>query len=257
MAAFVDGDVNMIHRPEKVDLGPLVGKRRGFRTKERVPYSGGLSGMEMYDTEHEEPQQHPVVIVSPASPAPEIPPAKITRIQCPATPNDRPPDPPEQEPELPMLPCEDRMPPKMRKKWIHRELEALRESSARCLDSPPVGLGIRVEMDVDGACCFVLSTTLLTSIYRFHFYATTACTVGSDTGSVHYDFSFLFLCPVISHITNNTRNATQRAHAFVHIVVSADADTTNRRGRGRHIFSSNSPVTVTSSTNGGRLADGA
>ena len=43
MAAFVNGDMNIIHHPEKVDLGPLVGKRRGFRTKERVPYSGGPS----------------------------------------------------------------------------------------------------------------------------------------------------------------------------------------------------------------------
>ena len=239
----------MIHHPEKVDLGPLVGKRRGFRTKERVPYSGGLSGMEMYDAVHEEPQQHPVVIVSPASPAPDIPPPKITRMPCPATPNDRPPDPPEEEPEPPMLPCEDRMPPKMRKKWIHRELEALRESSARCLSSPSVGLGIKVDMDVDGTCHFVSSITLLISVYRFHFYATTARTAGSDTGSIHHHLSFVFLCPIITYITHNTWNAIQHAHISAHIVVSADADTTNSRGRGRLVFGSNSPIAVTSTTN--------
>lgn len=113
MAASVDGEVNMVHRPEKVDSGPLVGKRGRFGTKERVPY---------YDAEHEEPQQHPIVIVSPASPAPEIPLPKTTKMQCPGMPNDRLLDPPEQEPELPMLPCKDQMP---REKWIHRELEAV------------------------------------------------------------------------------------------------------------------------------------
>ena len=44
MAAFVDGEI-----AESVDLGPLVGARRGFRTKERVPFSGGLKGVEMCD----------------------------------------------------------------------------------------------------------------------------------------------------------------------------------------------------------------
>ncbi|KAF5367560.1 hypothetical protein D9758_003644 [Tetrapyrgos nigripes] len=40
------------HRP--IDLGPLVGTSRGFKTRERVPGSGGLSGVEM-DTSS---QQH-------------------------------------------------------------------------------------------------------------------------------------------------------------------------------------------------------
>ncbi|TCD62745.1 hypothetical protein EIP91_006443 [Steccherinum ochraceum] len=31
----------------RVDLGPLVGKERGFRTREKVPMSGGMSGVEM------------------------------------------------------------------------------------------------------------------------------------------------------------------------------------------------------------------
>ncbi len=30
-----------------VNLGPLVGIERGFRTRERVPFSGGMSGVEM------------------------------------------------------------------------------------------------------------------------------------------------------------------------------------------------------------------
>lgn len=31
----------------KVDLGPLLGGQRGFKTRERVPMSGGMSGVEM------------------------------------------------------------------------------------------------------------------------------------------------------------------------------------------------------------------
>lgn len=31
----------------QVDLGPLVGRQRGFRTKERNPMSGGMGGVEM------------------------------------------------------------------------------------------------------------------------------------------------------------------------------------------------------------------
>ncbi|KDR68991.1 hypothetical protein GALMADRAFT_932246 [Galerina marginata CBS 339.88] len=31
----------------EVDLGPLVGRKRGFKTRERIPFSGGMGGMEM------------------------------------------------------------------------------------------------------------------------------------------------------------------------------------------------------------------
>ena len=61
MAAFVDGhDLGSLLRrkdqPNEVDseddtakigIGPLVGRKRRFRTKERVPFSGGLGGMQM------------------------------------------------------------------------------------------------------------------------------------------------------------------------------------------------------------------
>ena len=66
MAAFVDGQEHFIHlvqqneeehqtyamsgrirKGKDIDLGPLVGRTRGFRTKERVPMCGGLGGMEM------------------------------------------------------------------------------------------------------------------------------------------------------------------------------------------------------------------
>lgn len=43
-----------MRKGKDIDLGPLVGSTRGFRTKERVPMSGGLGGMEM-DNEEEVP----------------------------------------------------------------------------------------------------------------------------------------------------------------------------------------------------------
>ncbi|KAJ3749011.1 Le.MFB1 [Lentinula detonsa] len=42
-----------------VDLGPLIGVRRGFRTREKVPGSGGLSGVEM-DENHVDRADSPV-----------------------------------------------------------------------------------------------------------------------------------------------------------------------------------------------------
>ncbi|KAF8879750.1 hypothetical protein CPB84DRAFT_1852004 [Gymnopilus junonius] len=32
----------------EVDLGPLVGRKRGFKTRERIPNSGRIGGMEMW-----------------------------------------------------------------------------------------------------------------------------------------------------------------------------------------------------------------
>lgn len=65
MAAFVDGhdlgpllrrkdqpnDLDNEDDAAKIDIGPLIGRKRGFRTKERVPDSGGLGGMQMVDEE--------------------------------------------------------------------------------------------------------------------------------------------------------------------------------------------------------------
>ncbi|KAJ3505400.1 hypothetical protein NLJ89_g7437 [Agrocybe chaxingu] len=59
MAAFVDGQSRLLtprnhhgmtsddEREKGVDLGPLVGRKRGFKTRERIPFSGGMGGMEM------------------------------------------------------------------------------------------------------------------------------------------------------------------------------------------------------------------
>ncbi|KAF8637223.1 hypothetical protein AX17_002974 [Amanita inopinata Kibby_2008] len=231
MAAFVDSEATHA-AGKRVDLGPLVGARRGFRTRERVPHSGGLGGVEMCDENRvdgarkdESRTAHghldvPNLIVSPASPSrsslkglkdkgktsgtsvlstlnghdangeprllhipitfhrswladPQIAsrqrPSLIqtSRLTSPIIPHDpRPPDPDFGETVNRVnhiSDCEDKMPPKMRKKWIHRESEALRESSARCSESPSssvvslgglvneggAGLGIRMESGVD------------------------------------------------------------------------------------------------------------
>ena len=48
MAAFVDGvPTGSGQQEQNVDLGPLVGRKRGFKTKERIPFSGGMVGMVM------------------------------------------------------------------------------------------------------------------------------------------------------------------------------------------------------------------
>ena len=68
MAAFVDGE--MVEDP--VDLGPLVGVERGFMTKEKVPWSGGMSGVEMVTTPTTDSPVHelPVLTLSPATASP-------------------------------------------------------------------------------------------------------------------------------------------------------------------------------------------
>jgi len=51
MEAFVDWELPPKPPNTHVDLGPLVGHRRGFRTREKVPFSGGLTGVEMVTME--------------------------------------------------------------------------------------------------------------------------------------------------------------------------------------------------------------
>lgn len=51
MEAFVDCELPPMPSNAHIDLGPLVGHRRGFRTREKVPFSGGLTGVEMVTPE--------------------------------------------------------------------------------------------------------------------------------------------------------------------------------------------------------------
>ena len=58
MAAFVDGVPTRSGQQEQhVDLGPLVGRKRGFKTKERIPFSGGMVGMVMCSDDEASPRQ--------------------------------------------------------------------------------------------------------------------------------------------------------------------------------------------------------
>ena len=50
MAAFVDGETKSGTEGHHPDLGPLVGVERGFMTREKVPWSGGMGGVEMVTT---------------------------------------------------------------------------------------------------------------------------------------------------------------------------------------------------------------
>ena len=85
MADFVDNEVPST--PERVDLGPLVGRRRGFRTRERIPFSGGMGGVEMVsETEDEEQEESPgslpSFVLSPASPSPKKGKGKATSLDA-------------------------------------------------------------------------------------------------------------------------------------------------------------------------------
>ena len=58
MAAFVDGvSTGSDQQDQHVDLGPLVGRKRGFKTKERIPFSGGMVGMVMCRDNEASPRQ--------------------------------------------------------------------------------------------------------------------------------------------------------------------------------------------------------
>ena len=202
MAAFVDGVPTGSGQPEQhVDLGPLVGRKRGFKTRERIPFSGGMAGMVMC-RDNETPPRQPLS-VSPTSPIPiersvkgkeraidvdgDVEMADMRgKSVCEAksmlsclffffalifssdsqaaasiphkslrpsshSPNSlksrptldlRPPDPcsPYQHVSFDHPDNEDSMPPKMRKRWMHRELESLRELNGNTSPSSSQGI---------------------------------------------------------------------------------------------------------------------
>ncbi|KAG5349945.1 hypothetical protein C0989_001160 [Termitomyces sp. Mn162] len=120
-----------IHHRRDVDLGPLVGSKRGFRTRERVPGSGGLGGVEICDDTPEEDDRGEG-------------PSRITLDVIGKTRGARGGawDPYGYESErwhgherghqhqrgTRLRTPEEKMPPKMRKRWMRREGEALRRA---------------------------------------------------------------------------------------------------------------------------------
>jgi hypothetical protein len=187
MAEFVDGrlptsSAPLSQRPDalnggdkrapRIDLGPLIGAQRGFRTREKSPLNGGMNGVEMISALSAKPgatldASHPLSKGHrPSSPshikkkAPVVQATSVT-----PSPNDRleekgtqnvtntlttpdlrpssrehefrdtvgmpmyrsPPSPSDSDP--PHSEDEEQMPPKMRKRWIHRSTDGLRSTS--------------------------------------------------------------------------------------------------------------------------------
>ena len=156
-------------RPPRIDLGPLIGAQRGFRTCEKSPLNGGMNGVEMIsalsvkpaaslDASHSlskgrppSPPSHikekaPVVQATSATPSPnDQPEGKGTQegTNTRATPElgsssrehelrdtaiYRSPSVSDSDPQ-PHSEDEEQMPPKMRKRWIHRSMDGLRSAS--------------------------------------------------------------------------------------------------------------------------------
>ena len=151
-------------RPPRIDLGPLIGAQRGFRTREKSPLNGGMNGVEMISPRSVKPGATPLSKGHrPSSPShikSKAPEAQATFVTT--SPNDqsegkgtenvtntlttpdlrppsrghelrdtpmyRSPSPSDSDPQ-PHSEDEEQMPPKMRKRWIHRSSEGLRSAS--------------------------------------------------------------------------------------------------------------------------------
>ena len=147
-------------RSHRVDLGPLVGAQRGFHTREKSPLNGGMNGVEMIPdrftgfsdrgptvdvTALEQKSLNGGVSQVSASASPSPPLATVEEedrsleVSDPLTPDLSPsrllPDaaghsayrsssPSDSDPQ-PQSEAEEQMPPKMRKRWIHRSMEGL------------------------------------------------------------------------------------------------------------------------------------
>ncbi|KAF4585096.1 hypothetical protein EYR40_001932 [Pleurotus pulmonarius] len=204
-AAFVDGYSACSPGPgpsKPIDLGPLVGVERGFRTREKVPLSGGIGGVEMCpepalenvtmsakrrgkakategmvldvemeETYYAEGTRHDIRRVGLSSPLRNIKrlPRKRTAtdsIPTPPIPPLLPPQPPEMPTASPRLDSmdvdgeenEEKMPPKMRKRWIHKNSDALKEIARRDvspesqIQSITAHAAEEVSMDVSEGC---------------------------------------------------------------------------------------------------------
>ena len=145
----------------RVDLGPLVGAQRGFHTREKSPLNGGMNGVEMIPDRSTTLEQKstrllpdhlnagvPTVKTASASASPSPPPSatsnqdRAQEVSDPLTPDLSPshprrllpdasghstyrsPSPSDSDPQ-PQSEAEEQMPPKMRKRWIHRSMEGL------------------------------------------------------------------------------------------------------------------------------------
>lgn len=134
---------------KRTNLGPLIGAERGFRTRERVPWSGGLGGVEMVPTSP--PHAEPLSPVEPSRPIPEpgAKPLKDRKGKSRATESDyaqwgvsgvadREVD--EGRPSTPPTPPETNLPPKLRKRWIRKASDSLRAVHSPIVNERPIGV---------------------------------------------------------------------------------------------------------------------
>ncbi|CCM05670.1 uncharacterized protein FIBRA_07900 [Fibroporia radiculosa] len=144
----------------KTDLGPLVGVERGFRVKERVPSSGGMTGVELIPSArhaHLPTEPEPQASGSFAAIVSERPRStSMRRVVSTSALKGKPPvrSQPTQtsdrkgkakvtDEDLPSIDIsasrsamdvddpEERLPPKLRKRWIHKSYETLRDNYRR------------------------------------------------------------------------------------------------------------------------------
>ena len=219
MAEFVDGclptsTVPLSQRPDssstgdkgshRVNLGPLIGTQRGFRTREKSPLNGGMNGVEMI-SDHpvrpgstvgasqplsKGPHQPPPSHTNGTSPAVQTAPATVSppsasdqtkvkgtqeAVNALTTPELRPspshghdlryrsPSPSDSDPQ-PQSEDEEQVPPKMRKRWIHRSTEGLRSVSpapSPCASNDSLGSVLdedQMELDASGSHPSTLET---------------------------------------------------------------------------------------------------
>ncbi|KAG6876632.1 hypothetical protein C0993_001714 [Termitomyces sp. T159_Od127] len=123
MERFVKAGAD-VHPTRPPDLGPLVGRTRGFRSRERVPGSGGLGGIEMCDDRGEGPSRITLDAMRRREETEDVDARTPTQYSYQYQ------DGRGRERERTRSP-EEKMPPKMRKRWIHRAGEALKREAGR------------------------------------------------------------------------------------------------------------------------------
>ncbi|KAG6856691.1 hypothetical protein H0H87_001732 [Tephrocybe sp. NHM501043] len=131
------GDSERRMRDRILDLGPLIGAKRGFRTRERVPGSGGLGGVVVWPYDDDEGRTTREEIVDEEETEDELElPSPDPRKHYPSShrvgpsrihmPRGRPPDPPVDVPHAAAVP------PRMRKGWMRQAARDVPEDKGAC-----------------------------------------------------------------------------------------------------------------------------
>ncbi|KZT68445.1 hypothetical protein DAEQUDRAFT_692349 [Daedalea quercina L-15889] len=137
---------------KRTNLGPLVGIERGFRTRERVPWSGGMGGVEMvpasptsHDSKSPVDDSHPPVCAT-SELSQTAKQSKDRKGKAKATELDyvewdaNMVSAPDMDDDNPPVPAEASLPPKLRKRWIRHASESLRATHPDVSDEPHIGV---------------------------------------------------------------------------------------------------------------------